>query len=139
MSVTRQARLNTALLCVLLIASHTGLAVERWFKPEHAAAGHPLYQHHCASCHGIHGQGGPDWPRPTADGAYPPPPLNGTGHAWHHPLKDLYATIMRGQGKMPAWEGKLERAEVLAIIAWFQSQWTDEIYNAWARMDRSAN
>jgi mono/diheme cytochrome c family protein len=123
-------------ILVLLAAAQPGIALERWFAPQHAAAGRPLYLQHCASCHGMQGEGAAQWRRRQADGSFPPPPLNGTGHAWHHPLKALHATIANGQGKMPGWGDRLATAEILAIIAWFQSQWPDEIYAAWDRMNR---
>ncbi|MFM1892816.1 MAG: hypothetical protein RLZ44_1893 [Pseudomonadota bacterium] len=124
-----------ALLALLAPATE---ALERWYRPEHAALGAGLYRQHCASCHGPAAEGAPGWQQPGPDGRYPPPPLNGSAHAWHHPLKALYHTITRGQGNMPAWGGRLSRAEVLAIIAWFQSLWPDEIYAAWQRMDAAS-
>jgi mono/diheme cytochrome c family protein len=67
------------------------------------------------------------------------PPLNGTGHAWHHPLKWLFRTISEGgTGGMPGWREELSPGEILAVIAWFQSHWSDEIYDAWSRMDAAA-
>ncbi len=125
-----------SLAILLALTSAAAAAVDRWFAPAHAAAGGPLYLEHCASCHGAQGEGAPQWHEPGPDGSLPPPPLNGTGHAWHHPLKALHATIANGQGKMPGWRDTLDTAEILAIIAWFQSQWPDEIYAAWERMDR---
>lgn len=102
--------------------------------------GGKLYQRNCASCHGAQGQGDPNWRHRGADGKFPPPPLNGTGHAWHHPLKILRYVIKRGspggQGNMPAWQGKLSDRQIDDIIAWFQSRWPDEVYNAWYRIDR---
>lgn len=124
-------------LLLLLGAASALVAGERWFEPRHADAGRPLYLQHCAACHGDRGQGAPQWQRRNPDGSTPAPPLNGTGHAWHHPLKALIATIANGQGTMPAWGGTLQKAEMLAIIAWFQSQWPGEIYAAWARMNRA--
>lgn len=113
--------------------------VERWYPTEVLDTGRALYVENCSSCHGEQGQGATDWRKRGPDGKWPPPPLNGTGHAWHHPLPVLYHVIMEGSpagsGNMPAWKGKLSREEVLAIIAWFQSQWPDELYAAWARRD----
>jgi mono/diheme cytochrome c family protein len=101
--------------------------------------GATLYQQNCAACHGDAGQGHPQWQRPGSDGKYPAPPLNGTGHAWHHPTAALMQTIKRGTlnrgGSMPGWGDKLSHDDIAAIIAWFQSKWPDEIYAAWQRMD----
>lgn len=105
------------------------------------AKGVKLYQMNCAECHGTQAQGDPNWRQRDADGMFPPPPLNGTGHAWHHPKRMLHYVIANGspggQGKMPAWGEKLSGEDIDAIIAWFQSKWPDEVYAAWYRMDRA--
>jgi len=102
--------------------------------------GGKLYQANCAECHGSQGQGAPNWRERDADGMFPPPPLNGTGHAWHHPKRMLHYVIANGspggQGKMPAWGDKLSDEEIDAIIEWFMSKWPDQVYAAWQQMDR---
>jgi mono/diheme cytochrome c family protein len=104
--------------------------------------GHNLYQKHCGACHGSEGQGAPNWQQVGPDGNYPPPPLNGTGHAWHHPRAALVRTIKHGTiaigGKMPGWDDKLSDEDIASVIAWFQSRWPDELYQAWARMDQQS-
>lgn len=114
-------------------------------RPHDAALiemGFRVYKKNCSACHGESGQGAPDWQKPGPDGKYPPPPLNGTGHAWHHPQAALAQTIRHGTiaigGKMPALGDKLSDAEIAAVIAWFQSRWPDELYQAWARMDQQS-
>ena len=105
------------------------------------ARGARLFQMNCAECHGSQAQGALNWRERDADGMFPPPPLNGTGHAWHHPKRMLHYVIANGspggQGKMPAWGDRLSDEEIDAIIAWFQSKWPDEVYAAWYRMDRA--
>lgn len=104
--------------------------------------GAKLFQENCAACHGAQAEGAPNWQKPGADGKYPAPPLNGTGHAWHHPKAALKTTIMRGTipmgGSMPAWEGKLSDDDIEAVIVWIQSRWPDEIYQSWFTMDEKA-
>ncbi len=99
--------------------------------------GFRLYRTNCAACHGDAGQGALNWQQAGPDGKYPPPPLNGSGHTWHHPAKAILRTIRDGSlmtgGTMPAWKGKLSDKEIMAIIAWFQSRWPDELYQTWAR------
>ena len=101
--------------------------------------GRKLFLQNCAVCHGQNAEGAPNWRQKGADGKYPPPPLNGTGHAWHHPMKALRMTIRDGTqkigGNMPAWGGKLSQQEIEDIIAWFQGEWPDEIYQAWYRQN----
>jgi mono/diheme cytochrome c family protein len=102
--------------------------------------GQALFTQHCAACHGDRAQGAFGWERPGADGKYPPPPLDGSAHAWHHPYEQLKQTIQEGTiklgGSMPAWKGKLTEADTEVVIAHFQSLWPVEIYQAWADIDR---
>lgn len=131
------------LLAVLGYAAASGADAEpRWYKPAHTEIGRDLFDTHCAACHGTAAVGAPDWRQPDANGLSRPPPLNGTAHAWHHPLAVLYQQIMHGSapgvGNMPAFQDVLARGQVLAIISYFQSLWPDEIYRAWQRMDQAA-
>jgi mono/diheme cytochrome c family protein len=107
----------------------------RWYTAENVTRGDPIFVQYCASCHGKGGQGSFTWRQPQADGSYPPPPLNGTGHAWHHPISALGSQIKFGApgggGKMPAFSQTLSDQDVIDVIAWFQDKWSDEIYSAW--------
>ena len=126
----------TAFVVVALTVPRHG---DRWYGPEEVELGRQLFAQHCARCHGSGAQGAANWQKPGPDGTNPPPPLNGTGHAWHHPLRDLVDVIQNGTpGNMPAWRGKLSIEETSAVIAWFQSLWPAEIAAAWQRMDRVA-
>ncbi|MDQ6965838.1 MAG: cytochrome c, partial [Mariprofundaceae bacterium] len=70
------------------------------------------------------------------------PPLNGTGHAWHHSMPLLLQIMQEGgafyDGNMPGFKEQLSEAEQLAVIAWFQSYWSDDIYRQWA-LDRKSS
>jgi mono/diheme cytochrome c family protein len=75
-----------------------------------------------------------------AEGYFPPPPLNGTGHAWHHPQKVLHEVISNGspggQGRMPAWKDQWSEEELEAGRAGGQAQGPDEVAAAWSQMNR---
>ncbi len=106
------------------------------------ARGGSLYKQYCAECHGVKGEGAPNWRQRDSDGLFPAPPLNGSGHAWHHPKAMLQYVIANGspggQGRMPAWKDKLSTEEINDIIAWFMSRWPDQAYQAWHRMNERA-
>ena len=109
--------------------------------PKVLALGKEVFMTHCARCHGQQAEGAPDWRTPNAQGHYPPPPLNGSGHAWHHPKAMLRQVIREGsppgpQARMPAWKDRLSEQEIQAVIAWFQSLWPEDVYQAWQQMDR---
>ena len=112
----------------------------RWYTHEQVSRGKPLFAQHCAVCHGEWGQGlAEDWRKTDASGHYPPPPLNGTAHTWHHPTEVLLRTIENGGvplgGVMPAFESALNQDEAREVIAYFQSLWPNEIYARWLEIE----
>lgn len=113
--------------------------VERWYSAEQVAVGQGVFLQNCALCHGEQAQGTvEDWRARLDDGSFPPPPLDGSAHAWHHPQEILLRVIDYGGeslgGKMPAFIDVLEQEEKLAAIAYFQDFWTDDIYQQWMQM-----
>jgi mono/diheme cytochrome c family protein len=110
----------------------------RWYTGTQLETGQKVFLANCAVCHGKQAQGlAGDWRLRLSDGSYPPPPLNGTAHAWHHPLSQLRRSVREGGvrlgGKMPGFKGQLNTDEQLAAIAYFQSFWTDDLYEQWAQ------
>lgn len=116
-------------------ADNPSAGKSRWYTQAQVEQGKADFKTHCSSCHGENAEGTADWKKTLPDGAYPPPPLNGTAHAWHHPLSILKQTINAGGvqfgGKMPGFKDKLNNQEIEALIAYFQSFWDDKIYQAW--------
>lgn len=117
------------------IQTPSGTSIIRKTDQALVSQGRAVFEKHCAFCHGDQAQGDPQWRKRGPDGLFPPPPLDGSGHAWHHPSRQLREMIRNGsppgQGNMPAWGGKLTPAEIDAVIAWFQSLWPDPVYAAW--------
>ena len=130
MSVTR---FHAVVLCLLLSAPAS--ASERWFNQPIVDLGDKLFQQHCAGCHGSNAEGTADWKKTDANGNYPPPPLDGSAHAWHHPIPQLARQIKEGGvklgGVMPPFGNQLSDQQVLALIAYFQSKWPEEVYRVW--------
>ncbi len=110
----------------------------RWYTPNQVERGRVTFATHCARCHGRNAQGTPEWRETDANGNYPPPPLNGSAHAWHHPLPVLTRVIEQGGiplgGVMPGFSAMLDRGEIRETIAFFQSFWPDETYARWAEL-----
>ncbi|MFL2547007.1 MAG: c-type cytochrome [Candidatus Rariloculaceae bacterium] len=110
----------------------------RWYTAQQVNLGRELFLTHCAICHGENAEATPDWRTTDDAGNYPPPPLNGSAHAWHHPLTVLERMITDGGiplgGVMPGFGSILDSDERHATIAYFQSFWTDEIYANWLRL-----
>ena len=114
----------------------------RWYTQGQVSKGYTLFQANCAVCHKPDASGTLNWRNPDAQGKYPPPPLNGTAHTWHHPLSVLRMTVQRGGialgGSMPGYADRLSADEIDAILAWVQSRWPDEIYVAWSQRNAQA-
>ena len=97
-----------------------------------ASLGESVFNKNCVSCHGVKGQGlATDWKVKDANGNYPPPPLNGTAHTWHHSPEQLLYTINKGGtemgGQMPAFEKRLTEEEKWALIDYMYCLWPKEI------------
>ena len=126
-------------ICVLVAGCDQGNSEPkvngRWYTQSQVDLGKKVYAENCISCHKENAHGTFSWRNPLPDGSYPPPPLNGTAHAWHHPLGVLKKVIGQGGismgGKMPGFDSKLSNNEKLAVISYFQSFWPDGIYKAW--------
>ncbi|MBU2640892.1 MAG: c-type cytochrome [Gammaproteobacteria bacterium] len=117
--------------------------VERKLDPMQVTRGKAVYEKVCLECHGIGGKGQPgDWRIRDADGHFPPPPLDDSAHAWHHPTAVLLDMIRegspQGQGKMPAWKGKLSEQEMLDGVAYIKSLWSDEVYALWWKLEQKS-
>ncbi len=103
--------------------------------------GQALFAENCAVCHGDKAQGAvKEWHKPDASGKYPPPPLNGTAHTWHHSIGALGRTIRNGTlqigGSMPPWGGRLSDDQIFSIIMYISSLWPEEVYQAWMQRNQ---
>jgi len=132
----------TVIVVALAFGINAGRASDRWFDNQLIDAGKRLFLENCAECHGNEAQGAPDWTKRDAEGFLPPPPLNGSAHAWHHSPDVLKRTIREGGarlgGRMPGFGTRFNEAELEAIIAYFQSKWPDEVYAHWAKANKAA-
>jgi len=119
------------------VETSTTVTVEPVLKtdPVRYTRGLKLYQQTCGACHGKQGEGAPGWQQRDKQGKFLPPPLNGSGHTWHHPKAVLLDIINNGTlrlgGNMPAWKDKLSDDQIEDILFWVQSQWDKEIFQAW--------
>ncbi len=148
----QQRRLSPTLAIVLVAGWLVGCGPQaeplamppekRHYDSSQLLRGEAAFKENCASCHGSMAEGASDWRRRDQDDRFPPPPLDGTGHAWHHPLAQLRDTITSGgpagQSNMPAWGSTLSPEEIDDVIAWFQSLWPDPIYEAWYGIEQRA-
>lgn len=90
--------------------------------------GQGLFTTYCMACHGVNGVGErPDDIYAVDSYGYVAPPLDDTGHAWHHTDDQLIRTIMEGSprnSRMVAWEHLLTADEALSIVSYVKSLWS---------------
>ena len=99
-------------------------------------AGKLLYNQYCASCHQINLAGAKNWKGFDEDGHRKVPPLNGTGHTWHHSDELLHKIIKHGfakliknyEGKMMGFGDNIEDEGIDNILSYIKSYWNDDIY-----------
>lgn len=108
-------------------------------------AGKPLYQDHCASCHGGNLQGQPDWKVTNADGTLPAPPHDDSGHTWHHPDSLIFNYTKNGgqasapegfKSAMPAFKDTLTDSQIWATLSYIKSRWSLKAQMRQARMNK---
>jgi mono/diheme cytochrome c family protein len=100
------------------------------------ARGKIIYQNNCISCHQVNLVGVENWKDLDEDGHRKSPPLNGTGHTWHHDDATLHNIIKYGlvklvknyQGKMLGFEDKLKDKDIDSVLAYIKSFWPDDMY-----------
>jgi mono/diheme cytochrome c family protein len=112
------------------------------------ALGQKVYAAQCAACHGARLEGQPNWRERGPDGKLPAPPHDASGHTWHHPDEVLFRITKHGVAKaanlkdyvsaMPAYEGVLGDAEIVAALSWIKAQWPAHIRSRHDELNRSA-
>ncbi len=144
-------RIVVIILMVLLSGCEISSSPTQYYKqapprdmnPVVLAKGKAVYDKHCKRCHGVDGVGSKNWRVQRPDGTYPAPPLNGSGHTWHHPKTILIRVIKEGSpggmGNMPSFINKVNDEEIDAIIKWAQSLWDEAAYQDWYQRDASYN
>lgn len=143
---SRKIKGSVLLMCTLLLvacseeksfAPKSG-ENKRWYSSGQVALGEQVYSANCIGCHLEKAAGAEHWKKSLEDGSYPPPPLNGRAHAWHHSIEVLKTVIQDGGknfgGKMPPFKDVLSEEEQLAVIAYFQGFWSEEVYSRWLEM-----
>ena len=124
-----------AMLVVAAGCSSPPSVEERDSTPE-PHPGEKTFAATCAVCHGVDGEGQPDWHIRKPDGTFPAPPLNGEGHTWHHADGLLYRIVSQGgqlwedpdlpqfKSGMPAFGEQLSQEEIIAVLEYVKGLWS---------------
>ena len=100
------------------------------------ARGKIIYESYCVSCHQVNLIGAENWKGVDEDGHRKAPPLNGTGHTWHHDDATLHNIIKYGlvklvkkyEGKMLGFEDNLKDKDIDSVLSYIKSFWPDDVY-----------
>ena len=100
------------------------------------ARGKIIYENNCISCHQVNLIGTENWKSLDKDGHRKAPPLNGTGHTWHHDDATLHNIIKYGlaklvknyEGKMLGFEDNLKNEDIDSVLSYIKSFWPDDVY-----------
>lgn len=122
-----------ALAASALAASHSSQAASP--QASRLTMGKRVYETQCASCHGVRGEGAPNWREADANGEMPAPPHDAQGHTWKHADGMLYRLVRDGwrdafnktqRLTMPPFGDKLSPQEIRAVIDYLKTMWTPE-------------
>ena len=100
-----------------------------------AGLGESVYNSNCAGCHGVSGEGQPDWQQRGPNGVLPPPPHDSTGHTWHHADGLLFRIVQEGgviyagpttPTGMPGFGEQLSDGEIRAVVGYLKTFWGAE-------------
>lgn len=125
------------IICAVLAGSIGGLALQPVAARQ---SGQNLYLENCASCHGKNLEGAKNWQQAGANGIFPAPPHDVTGHTWHHGDKLLFDYTKFGGAKtmalrgvedfksgMPGFGDKLSDPQIAAIWEYIKSTWPAQV------------
>ena len=128
-----------ALIACTSSSGESGSTSENAASPTPAPrTGQEIFAATCATCHGVEGQGQPNWHITKEDGTLPAPPLNGDGHTWHHADGFLYRIVSQGgkiqedpsvpdfKSGMPAFGEQLSHEEIIEVLTYVKSLWGDK-------------
>lgn len=118
-------------------------------SPQRIAAGRPVYEAHCASCHGANLEGQPNWRNRLPNGRLPAPPHDDSGHTWHHSAELLFRMTKNGlvpplappgyQSDMPGFADKLSDDEIWDVLAYIRSRWSAKVRSGHDELQRQHN
>ena len=155
--------MNRTMLTIMSVLALIGAAavLALWLRASHSNAvfipisdraqierGRDIYLAQCAACHGVKGEGQPDWRQRLPNGRLPAPPHDETGHTWHHPDGVLFDIVKHGlvpgrtapqgyESDMPAYGMILSDADIVAVLAYIKSTWSKEVRALQAEVTRT--
>jgi mono/diheme cytochrome c family protein len=99
--------------------------------PDAVARGEELYLAHCVACHGINGVGeNPADIYAMDEYGFVAPPMDDSGHAWHHTDEQLIQMTLEGSPRNPrmaAFKNVLTEEDTGALVEYIKSLWSPYI------------
>jgi mono/diheme cytochrome c family protein len=116
----------TAFLIVAIIIVYIQVTT-----PDVRASGEELYGTYCSVCHGVKGVGENPVDKYAQDEyGYIAPPMDDSGHAWHHTDEQLIRTILEGSQRNPrmaAWKHVLIEDDAIKLVDYIKNLWSPYI------------
>jgi mono/diheme cytochrome c family protein len=116
-------------------------------NPSVVVLGEKVYLANCASCHGKVLEGQANWRKADNEGYMPAPPHNEEGHTWHHSDNYLFLITKYGieriigqkyPNNMPAYDSQLTDKEIVAVLSYIKSTWSERIQRAHDQINKQA-
>jgi mono/diheme cytochrome c family protein len=110
--------------------------------------GKDVYAQQCAACHGANLEGQANWRQRDNKGYMPAPPHDANGHTWHHPDEYLFSVTKYGieetlgreyPNNMPAYKTLLTDKQIVAVLSYIKSTWSERIQNQHDQINIRAN
>jgi mono/diheme cytochrome c family protein len=93
--------------------------------------GEQFYNMYCVSCHGVKGVGErPEDKYAQDEYGYVAPPMDDTGHAWHHTDEQLVGMILEGSPRNPrmaSFKQVLNESDANSLVEYIKSLWSPHI------------
>ena len=131
--------MKRALAALLALLPAAALA-DHEMENRDLGSGRTLYLQECASCHGVHLEGQPNWRQAGKDGVLPAPPHDESGHTWHHDNTLLFdytkfggEALMEARGisgfnsGMPGFGETMTDEDIWDVLAYIRSTWPNRI------------
>jgi mono/diheme cytochrome c family protein len=126
----RKIRENKLLLTAFLVVAVI-IVFTQFTTPDAVARGEELYVTYCIACHGVNGVGeNPADKYAQNEYGFIAPPMDDTGHAWHHTDEQLIRMILEGSQRNPrmaAWKHGLTEDDANDLVEYIKSLWSPYI------------
>ncbi len=122
---------NTKLVFGAVLVSALFIFYFQFFASTPVTRGEEIYNTYCVACHGVQGVGeNPEDIYAMDEYGFVAPPMDDTGHAWHHTDEQLIRMTLEGSPRNPrmaAWKHVLTQEDAEDVVEYIKSLWSPYI------------